>query len=51
MGGDKVECGIGLKGTCIQKRLRNAVPRYGFPAGSHFMFYSPVCIPVMHRGK
>lgn len=34
-----------------QKSLRTAVLRYGFPAGSHFTFYSPVCIPTMHGGK
>lgn len=33
------------------KSLRNAVLRYGFPAGSHFIFYSPVCIPVRCTGE
>lgn len=49
-GGDRVK-GKGLRGRYIWKSLRTAVLRYGFPAGSHFIFYSPVCIPTMHRGK
>lgn len=40
MGGDRVKCGTGLRGRCIWKSLRTAVLRYGFPAGSHFIFYS-----------
>lgn len=52
MGGDRVKCGDRFEREIDQKKsLRTAVLRYGLPAGSHFIFYSPVCIPTMHGGK
>lgn len=52
MGGDRIKCGDRFEREIDQKKsLRTAVLRYGLPAGSHFIFYSPVCIPTMHGGK